>query len=141
MLVYEKLKFTKQIKNPRKVFHQKNEPPKESESRFINGINQGINLDQNCFSELFFLDGRFWDSNSNTNVNANGETKNSKKSKNLSNLGPSNFLKLLLNQILNQINNYNREKIEMMLSMTRKKTGEMWHFVVQTISFGHRPNH
>ena len=36
----------------------------------------GINLDQNRFSELANLEGRFWDSNS--NANENGGMKNTK---------------------------------------------------------------
>ena len=78
--------------------------PKENKSgkNKLNGV-VGVNLDQNRFSELANLDGRFWDLNSNANVNAKDNTNESKNtrptknSKNVSNLGPGYFLKTTTN--------------------------------------------
>ena len=117
-----------QIKTPSKSVHEKSNKEELKElknislnaAKFVSIINKsldesekptkeskkvrsiaGINLDQNRFSELLKLDGRFRDSNSNANVNANASTsvnansktfKDSKKSS--PNLGPTYFLKI-----------------------------------------------
>ena len=94
--VHENLHLSNMKANAEKFASIINNQTKEQKSG-ENKLNKiaGINLDQNRFSELANLDGRFWDSNSNANENGGMKNTISSKSvsKNVSNLGPKYFLK------------------------------------------------
>ena len=52
----------------------------------------GINLNQNRFSELFNIEGRYWDSNSNENENSNSNSENYKNTNTNTNKSTSSIV-------------------------------------------------